>query len=72
MTGVVRYLRPRRDSDRDGRVLTCRKCGDVVRVYEIPTPKINPRTFTCGQCLTRVVMQEPPIPFSQQHRKDAA
>lgn len=67
MTGTVRFLRPRRDSDRHGRALTCTECGDVVRVYEIPGEFLNPRKYRCGQCQFSHVMTERPIPFSQQH-----
>lgn len=72
MTGAVRYLRPRRDDPHKGRNLRCRKCGDLVCVYEIPKPYINPHTFTCGFCLTEATLKEVPVPFHQQHRKDAA
>lgn len=72
VTGAVHFLRPRRDDDRQGRVLTCKKCGAKVRVYEIPAKHLNPRNYTCGECMVDVTMRELPVPFSQQHRKDAA
>ena len=63
----VRYLKMPRDSDKHSRVLTCTDCGDVVRVYEIPSRYLNPRTYRCGLCQTGRVMTERPIPFSEQH-----
>ena len=67
MTGAVRFLRPRRDSDKHGRNLHCTRCGDLVRVYEIPAPWINPHAYVCGSCQTASTMKELPVPFHEQH-----
>lgn len=34
-----------------GRLIVCTRCGDLIEVFEIPTPRINWRAFVCGQCL---------------------
>lgn len=67
LTGTVRFLRPRRDDPHKGRNLRCRTCGDLVRVYELPGPWLDPKRYQCGSCMTDVTMRELPVPFSEQH-----
>lgn len=39
------------------RLLTCGRCGDEVRVYELPRPFIDPARYVCGECA--LVAKEP-------------
>lgn len=66
MSNVVRFLRPKRDSDRHGRVLICRRCGDPVRVYELPGEFLRPRDYVCGQCQVDQTMRQLPVPYSER------
>ncbi len=55
-----------------GRNFRCRRCQTLVEVVEIPGPFVDPDRFVCGECMCDSTMRELPVPFSQQHRKDAA
>lgn len=34
----------------DSRLLTCTRCQDRIRVYEIPRQFIDPALYVCGDC----------------------